>query len=67
LPQGQPERWTRAEAMVDTMEQHFGACSNHGECEAVCPKSISLDFIAMLNRDYVRAKWKNRRLMGQTS
>ena len=65
LPQGQPERWTRAEAMVDTMEQYFGACSNHGECEAACPKNISLDFIALLNRDYIRAKWKNRRLTGQ--
>jgi succinate dehydrogenase / fumarate reductase iron-sulfur subunit len=67
LPQGQAERWIRAEAMVDTMEQYFGACSNHGECEAACPKSISLDFIALLNRDYVRAKWKNRRLTGQSA
>ena len=67
LPQGQAERWIRAEAMVDTMEQFFGACSNHGECEAACPKSISLDFIALLNRDYVRAKWKNRRLTGQSA
>lgn len=66
LPQGQAERWTRAEAMVDSMEQYFGACSNHGECEAACPKNISLDFIALLNRDYVRAKWKNRRLAGQS-
>jgi succinate dehydrogenase / fumarate reductase iron-sulfur subunit len=67
LPQGQPERWGRAEAMVDTMEQSFGACSNHGECEAVCPKRISLDFIALLNRDYIRSKWKNRRLSGQST
>ena len=66
LPQGQPERWMRAEAMVDTMESFFGGCSNHGECEAACPKNISLDFIALLNRDYVRAKWKNRRLTGQS-
>jgi len=66
LPQGQAERWARAEAMVDTMEQYFGACSNHGECEAACPKNISLDFIALLNRDYVRAKWRNRRLTGQS-
>jgi succinate dehydrogenase / fumarate reductase iron-sulfur subunit len=65
LPQGQPERFRRAEAMVDTMEEYFGACSNHGECEAACPKSISIDFIALLNRDYVRAKWRNRRLAGQ--
>jgi len=67
LPQGQAERWIRAEAMVDTMEQYFGSCSNHGECEAACPKSISLDFIALLNRDYIRAKWKNRRLTGQSA
>jgi succinate dehydrogenase / fumarate reductase iron-sulfur subunit len=65
LPQGQPERWSRVEAMVETMEQFFGSCSNHGECEAACPKSISLDFIALMNRDFVRSKWKNRRLMGQ--
>jgi succinate dehydrogenase / fumarate reductase iron-sulfur subunit len=65
LPQGQPERWSRVEAMVDTMERFFGSCTNHGECEAACPKSISLDFIALMNRDFVRSKWKNRRLMGQ--
>jgi succinate dehydrogenase / fumarate reductase iron-sulfur subunit len=61
LPQGQPERWRRVEAMVRVMEEHFGSCSNHAECEAACPKRISIDFIAMLNADYVRAKWKNRR------
>lgn len=66
LPQGQPERWRWAEAMVDTMEEFFGACSNHAECEAACPKEISIDFIALLNRDYVKAKWKNRRLAGQS-
>jgi succinate dehydrogenase / fumarate reductase iron-sulfur subunit len=66
LPQGQPERWSRAEAMVDSMEEYFGSCSNHGECEAACPKGISLDFIALLNRDYIRAKWRNRRLAGQS-
>ncbi len=65
LPQGQPERWSRVEAMVDTMEEFFGSCTNHGECEKACPKSISIDFIAMLNADYVRAKFKNRRLTGQ--
>jgi succinate dehydrogenase / fumarate reductase iron-sulfur subunit len=61
LPQGQPERWQRVEAMVRVMEEYFGSCSNHAECEAACPKRISIDFIAMLNADYVRAKWKNRR------
>jgi succinate dehydrogenase / fumarate reductase iron-sulfur subunit len=65
LPQGQPERWTRAEAMVDEMEDFFGSCTNHGECEKACPKSISIDFIAMMNRDYVTAKFKNRRRAGQ--
>jgi succinate dehydrogenase / fumarate reductase iron-sulfur subunit len=56
LPQGQPERWQRALRMVDKMEElGFGGCSNHGECEAVCPKGISIDFIARLNRDFMRA------------
>ncbi len=67
LPQGQPERWTRTEAMVDTMEEFFGSCTNHGECEKACPKSISLDFIALLNRDYIKAKFKNRNLAGQNT
>ncbi len=65
LPQGQPERYLRVEAMVDVMEQFFGSCTNHGECEKACPKSISIDFIALLNRDYVRSKLSNRRLAGQ--
>jgi succinate dehydrogenase / fumarate reductase iron-sulfur subunit len=65
LPQGQPERWDRVEAMVDTMERYFGSCTNHGECEAACPKSISLDFIALLNQDYVRAKRKNRAMVSR--
>jgi len=66
LPQGQPERWSRTVAMVDEMEQWFGSCTNHGECEAACPKEISIDFIALLNRDYIRAHFKNRKLAGQT-
>ena len=65
LPQGQAERWERVTSMVDTMEQFFGSCTNHGECEAACPKSISIDFIAMMNRDYVKAKVKNRRTISQ--
>ncbi len=57
LPQGQPERAPRAVAMVEAMEaQGFGACSNYAECEAVCPKEISIDFIARMNRDYLKAK-----------
>jgi succinate dehydrogenase iron-sulfur subunit len=59
LPQGQPERYTRAVAMVETMEEYFGSCTNHGECEAACPKNISIDFIAQMNADYVKAQFKN--------
>jgi succinate dehydrogenase / fumarate reductase iron-sulfur subunit len=66
LPQGQPERYRRVEAMVDEMETHFGSCTNHGECEAACPKLISIDFIALMNRDYLKAKFKNRRLLSRT-
>src|SRR3954453_4564182 len=65
LPQGQPERYARVEAMVDTMEEYFGSCTNHGECEEACPKSISIDYIALMNRDYWKAKFKNRRLASQ--
>lgn len=65
LPQGQAERWTRVEGMVDTMEQYFGSCTNHGECEKACPKLISIDFIAMMNADYVKAKFLNRRHVAQ--
>ena len=62
LPQGQPERWSRAEGMVAQMEQEaFGTCTNFAECEAVCPKGISIDFIARLNRDFLRAKVRNRK------
>ncbi len=61
LPQGQPERYRRAERMVDVMEEYFGSCTNHGECEAACPKQISIDFIALLNADYRRAKLRGRR------
>jgi len=56
LPQGQPERDTRVVGMVAQMDaEGFGACTNHGECMAACPKEISIDFIAQLNRDYWRA------------
>jgi succinate dehydrogenase / fumarate reductase iron-sulfur subunit len=52
LPQGQPERYQRVKAMVAVMEEAgFGGCTNHAECEAVCPKEISLSFIAQLNRE----------------
>jgi succinate dehydrogenase / fumarate reductase iron-sulfur subunit len=65
LPQGQPERWQRVEAMVEKMEEFFGSCTNHAECEEACPKSISIDNIAVMNRDYLKAKLKNRRLAAQ--
>ncbi len=56
LPQGQPERMARVRQMVAAMDaERFGACSNHGECEAACPKGISLENIALLNRDFVKA------------
>jgi succinate dehydrogenase / fumarate reductase iron-sulfur subunit len=56
LPQGQPERYRRVVRMVRQMEQEgFGACTNMGECEAVCPKEISMDFISLLNRDLIGA------------
>ncbi len=66
LPQGQAERWSRVEGMVETMESYFGSCTNHGECEKACPKQITIDFIAMMNADYVKAKFKNRRLASQS-
>jgi len=65
LPQGQAERWSRTEVMVETMESFFGSCTNHGECEKACPKEISLDQIALMNRDYFLSKLKNRGLSGQ--
>jgi succinate dehydrogenase / fumarate reductase iron-sulfur subunit len=65
LPQGQPERYARVASMVEVMEEFFGSCTNHGECEKACPKSISIDFIALLNRDYLKSKISNRRLAGQ--
>jgi succinate dehydrogenase / fumarate reductase iron-sulfur subunit len=56
LPQGQPERRNRVLAMVAQMDaEGFGTCTNHGECEAVCPKAIRMQFIAMMNADFVKA------------
>ena len=65
LPQGQAERYKRAEAMVETMDEHFGSCTNHGECEAACPKEISIDNIAIMNQDYRKSKVKNRRRLAR--
>ena len=56
LPQGQPERARRAVRMVEQMDiEQFGHCTWHGECQEACPKDISIDTIARMNRDYVRA------------
>ena len=56
LPQGQPERVDRARRMVAQMDaEGFGNCTNHGECEASCPKEIGVDHIARLNRDFLKA------------
>jgi succinate dehydrogenase / fumarate reductase iron-sulfur subunit len=65
LPQGQAERFKRVEAMVETMDEHFGSCTNHGECEAACPKEISIDVIALANADYRKAKIKNRKQLAR--
>ncbi len=65
LPQGQPERFKRVEAMVETMDEYFGSCTNHGECEAACPKSISIDVIALLNQDYRKSKFANRKVLAR--
>jgi succinate dehydrogenase / fumarate reductase iron-sulfur subunit len=56
LPQGEPEREIRALRMVDQMDKEgFGNCTNTGACEVECPKGISLENIARLNREYLRA------------
>jgi succinate dehydrogenase / fumarate reductase iron-sulfur subunit len=59
LPQGQAEKDARVLNMVNTMDESgFGNCRNYGECSAACPKDISLDYIAKLNRDHAKAKIK---------
>jgi len=56
LPQGQAERKRRAVQMIDQMDKEgFGNCSNHAECEAVCPKGISITNIAKMRREYLRS------------
>jgi succinate dehydrogenase / fumarate reductase iron-sulfur subunit len=63
LPQGQPERYERVLDMVLQMEaEKFGNCSNHGACEAACPKGISIENIALMNRDYLAALTGRRRI-----
>jgi succinate dehydrogenase / fumarate reductase, iron-sulfur subunit len=66
LPQGQAERYKRTEAMVETMDEFFGSCTNHGECSAACPKEISIDVIALMNKDYRSSKFKNRKELSRS-
>lgn len=62
LPQGQPERGSRVLGMVEQMDaEGFGGCSNHGECHAVCPKGVKLEFIARMNRDMIKASVVRRK------
>jgi succinate dehydrogenase iron-sulfur subunit len=62
LPQGRPERDERTLNLAAAMaREEFGSCTNHGECEAVCPKAMPLEFIAQLNRDLIRAAFRRRR------
>jgi succinate dehydrogenase / fumarate reductase iron-sulfur subunit len=59
LPQGRTERGRRVLAMAAQMdEEGFGDCSNHGECEAACPKSISIENISVLRREYLRSAFE---------
>ena len=61
LPQGQPERVQRARNMVRQYNaEGFGSCTNIGECEAVCPKEITLEAIARMNRDFIAASFERR-------
>ena len=66
LPQGQPERMERALRMVAQMDaEGFGSCTNHEECEAACPKGISVQYIARMNADYIKASvMQGRRAAG---
>jgi succinate dehydrogenase / fumarate reductase iron-sulfur subunit len=62
LPQGQPERRQRVLSMTAQMNrERFGSCTNIGECEAVCPKEIKLEFIARMNHDFLAASSARRK------
>ncbi|MFZ5622934.1 MAG: succinate dehydrogenase/fumarate reductase iron-sulfur subunit [Gemmatimonadota bacterium] len=61
LPQGQPERYRRVLAMVERMDlEGFGGCTNFGECQEACPKQISVETIARMNRDFLKASLTKR-------
>jgi succinate dehydrogenase / fumarate reductase iron-sulfur subunit len=69
LPQGQPERSRRASRMVAQMdEEGFGHCTLYGECQDACPKEISIDTIARMNRDFEVATLsaKEEKILGGT-
>ena len=69
LPQGQPERHRRALRMVAQMDDEgFGHCTLYGECQEACPKGISIDTIARMNRDFMIASSRGRqeRVLGGT-
>ena len=51
--------------MVEKMDEYFGSCTNHGECQAACPKEISIDNIATMNIDYLKSKFKNRKALAR--
>ena len=68
LPQGQPERPDRALRMVAKMDaEGFGTCTNHGECEAACPKGIRMQFIGMMNAEFTKASASEGRRPGGLS
>lgn len=68
LPQGQPERSARVRKMVEAMDREgFGSCTNQRECEAVCPKNISYNFIGQMNRDYCKALVSSQGESGKTA
>ena len=61
LPQGQPERYRRVLAMVEQMDiEGFGGCTNFAECQDACPKGISIENIARMNRDFLKASLLER-------
>jgi succinate dehydrogenase iron-sulfur subunit len=68
LPQGQAERWDRVLAMTAQADaEGFGGCTNHGECEAACPKAIGVQFIGQMNADYLRASLRRGRRRAATA
>jgi succinate dehydrogenase / fumarate reductase iron-sulfur subunit len=63
LPQGEVEKTERVQKMVAQHDaEHFGGCTNHGECEAACPKGISVDFIGQMNREFLSSMTTSRKV-----